>query len=83
MQERDDFKRDCIERMNALGITLDDLRSEKPKKERKPREAKLKYRNPETGDERSGKTPAWLEALLDQGRAMEEFAIGTERVDET
>jgi hypothetical protein len=38
------------------------------------------YRNPETGDTWSGrgKAPAWMQALLDQGRQLEEFAIGTE-----
>lgn len=78
-QERDDFKRDCIERMSELGLTLDDLKPEKPKKERKPRETKPKYRNPETGEEWSGrgKPPGWMQDLLDQGRQLDEFAIGT------
>ena len=77
-QARVDFKRDFVDRMSELGLTLDDLRPEKPKKERKKREAKPKYRHPYdpalTWGGR-GHPPIWMQEFLAQGRQPEECVI--------
>jgi len=81
IQARETFRVDFIDRMSALGLTLDDLRQEKPKKERKPRETKARYQHPDDASllwSGRGKPPVWMQALLDQGRELEEFAIATE-----
>jgi DNA-binding protein H-NS len=63
--------------MNELGLSIDDLKPEKPKKERKPREMKAKYRNPQTVEEWSGKgrQPIWMQLFLEEGRRLDEFLI--------
>ena len=54
----------------SQGLTVEELF-----KKRKKREAKAKYRNPETGDEWSGrgKVPTWLQAKIDAGALRDDF----------
>lgn len=78
-QARLDFKRDFVDKMQELGITLDDLKPEKPKKERKNRETVIKYRDPDNTDNTwsgRGRPPQWLQEKLDQGLALEQFQAG-------
>ena len=79
-QARQDFKRDFIDRMSEFGLTIDDLKPEKAKKERKKRETKPKYMNPDTGEEWSGRgrPPMWMQLFLEQGRQQNEFLITNE-----
>jgi DNA-binding protein H-NS len=58
-------------------MSLDDLK-QPARKERKPREVVLKYRdpaNPENFWSGRGKQPAWLHAHLDEGRQLNELLI--------
>ncbi|MFN0218848.1 MAG: H-NS family nucleoid-associated regulatory protein [Hyphomicrobium sp.] len=62
----------------ALGVSLSDLfgpRSPSEKKERKQRQAKARYRDPDTGETWSGlgKPKKWLQQKLDAGHSIDEF----------
>lgn len=65
----------------AQGISVADLIGVGPrsvKKERKKREAKIKYRNPDNQDETwtgIGKPKKWLQDKLDAGATLRDFAI--------
>ena len=70
-EARQAFQSDFLAKMDEFGLTIDDL---KPK--RKKREAKVKYRDPDNPDNvwsGLGKPKKWLQEKLDQGRSMEEF----------
>lgn len=78
-QELERLKEQMILIAHALGYDAKDLFPQKPeKKERKKREAKIKYQHPEnptltwTG---RGKPPAWMQELLDGGAEKHDFAI--------
>jgi DNA-binding protein H-NS len=61
---------------NAQGISLIDLFGGRPgRKEKKKRVVRAKYRDPETGDEWSGrgKAPLWMQSKLEAGAAKEDF----------
>ena len=78
--ELDALKDKLILIANAQGLSLVDLFGSKPpkeKKERKKREFKARYRNPETGEEWTGmgKPKKWLQEKLDAGHSIEEFAV--------
>lgn len=63
---------------NAQGLSLIELFGGKPaRKEKKKREVRAKYRNPETGETWSGmgKPKKWLQAKLDTGHSIEEFSV--------
>lgn len=80
-QARLDFKREFLDRMIELNLTLDDLKPEKPKTERKKRDLPIRYRDPENPENTwtgVGKPKRWLQEKLDQGRALDEFAIENE-----
>lgn len=77
-QARIDFKREFVDRMGELGLTLDDLRPERQKKERKKRDLTVRFRDPENPENTwigVGKPKRWLQDKLDQGHALEEFAV--------
>jgi DNA-binding protein H-NS len=76
-QAREDFRQDFLAKLDLFGMSLDDLRPEPVKKERKKREAKPKYRNPNSGEEWSGrgKPPLWMQLFLEEGRQHDEFLI--------
>ena len=79
-QARQTFREDFLSQLSAYGMSLDDFKPEPPKKERKKREVKIKYRDPDNTENLwtgRGKTPTWLQMKLDEGRAMEEFALET------
>ena len=78
-QARQTFREDFLSKLTDYGMSLDDFKPEPPKKERKKREVKAKYRHHETGEEWSGRgrTPIWLQALLAEGRQLDEFLIET------
>jgi len=62
-----------IEQLEMFGLTLDDVRPAKKK-----RNAKVKYRdpdNPENTWSGVGKPKKWLQAYVDAGRSIEEFAV--------
>jgi len=80
-QARLDFKREFLDRMIELNLTLDDLKPEKPKAERKKRDLPIRYRDPENPENTwtgVGKPKRWLQEKLDQGRALDEFAAPAE-----
>jgi DNA-binding protein H-NS len=66
---------------NAQGLSLAELFGEKPKaerKERKKREVKIRYRNPDNPDQTwsgLGRPKKWLQEKLDAGANLEEFAV--------
>lgn len=63
---------------NAQGLSLIELFGGKPaRREKRKREVRAKYRNPETGETWSGmgKPKKWLQAKLDVGHSIEEFAV--------
>ena len=66
---------------NAQGIPLAELFGDRPKperKERKKREAKIKYRNPDNTSETwtgIGKPKKWLQQKLDAGASLDDFAV--------
>lgn len=74
---------DIKEKIAAYGLTAKDLgfdttRGEIPEATAKTKkEVVAKYRNPETGDEWSGRgrSPKWLQDQLDAGKAKEDFLI--------
>jgi DNA-binding protein H-NS len=85
-QAQESFRRDFLEKMSEFGLSIEDLvaagrKSPKAKEgapEKKRREARIKYRNPENHDEvwtGLGKPKKWLAAKLAAGHALEEFAI--------
>lgn len=76
--ELDALKEKLILIANAQGLSLIDLFSGKPaKKEKKKREVRAKYRDPETGETWSGmgRPKKWLQEKLDAGRSIDEFAV--------
>ena len=66
---------------NAQGLSLADLFGQPPKpdkKQRKKREMKIKYRNPDNPGETwtgIGKPKKWLQDKLDAGATLENFVI--------
>jgi DNA-binding protein H-NS len=79
-EARQMFKADFIAKMHEYGMSLDDLKPEKPKKERKTRDLPVKYRdpdNPENTWSGVGKPKKWLQERLDQGHTLDLFAVGT------
>jgi DNA-binding protein H-NS len=77
-QAREDFRKDFLSKLDLYGMSLEDLRPQPEKKERKQREVKAKYRDPATGETWTGRgktKPLWMQAYLAQGRQIEEFLI--------
>jgi DNA-binding protein H-NS len=74
---------DIKEKIAAYGLTAKDLGLEATRGEISETTAKIKkeivakYRNPETGDEWSGRgrPPKWLQEQLNAGKAKEDFLI--------
>jgi DNA-binding protein H-NS len=74
---------DIKEKIAAYGLTAKDLELETTSVEPSEATVKIKkeiaakYRNPETGDEWSGRgrSPKWLQDQLDAGKAKEDFLI--------
>lgn len=64
------------ELMSKNGITLEDLGAG-IKKTRKTSQVKVKYRDPDNGDEWSGRgqPPKWMKAKLDAGKQKSDFLI--------
>ena len=67
---------------NAQGLSLGDLfagdRPKPERKERKKREVKIRYRNPDNPNETwtgIGKPKKWLQEKLEQGRTLQEFLV--------
>lgn len=66
---------------NAQGLSPADLfgaRSKPKREERKKREAKIRYRNPDDANETwtgIGKPKKWLKQKLDAGATLEDFAV--------
>lgn len=64
---------------SVQGISLPELFGQKPEKakERRKREVKPKYRDPNTGETWSGlgKPKKWLQTKLDEGHSLEELAL--------
>jgi DNA-binding protein H-NS len=80
----EDLKHQLFIIAETQGVTIADLFGVRPpplpkeeKKERKKRDVKIKYRNPETGDTWSGlgRPKKWLQTKLDEGHAIEEYAV--------
>ena len=79
-EARQMFKADFIAKMHEYGMSLGDFKPTKAKKERKKSAVPVKYRDPDNTENSwsgRGRTPAWLQEKLDQGRAIEEFALET------
>jgi DNA-binding protein H-NS len=77
-QARLDFKRDFIDRMSVLGLSIEDLKPAKVNK--KKREVTIKYRDPDNPDNvwtGIGKPKRWLQEKLDAGHALEQYEVGT------
>ena len=79
-EAQESFRRDFLDKMEEFGLTIDDLiekRAKKARGEKKKREVRAKYRDPETGEEWTGlgKPKKWLQAKLAAGHTLEEFAI--------
>lgn len=63
---------------NAQGLSLIDLfGGRQPRKPKEKRKHRPKYRDPETGEEWSGrgKLPSWLQTKVDAGVPVETFLI--------
>lgn len=66
---------------NAQGVSIGELfgvRVPRQKKERKKREVRIKYRNPDNPEESwtgVGKMKKWLAEKIEAGHALEEFAV--------
>lgn len=74
--ELDALKEKILTIAAASGVSLNALFN--PRKEKKKREAKPKYRNPDDPSATwsgRGKPPVWLQDKLDAGAAKEDFAI--------
>ncbi|MDD2923598.1 H-NS histone family protein [Rhodoferax sp.] len=83
-KEFDKTVQEILAKMEAFGITLDDLQggkargrkvTNKPGKSSNPAPAKYRGPNGETWSGR-GLMPRWLAALVAQGQSKESFAIG-------
>jgi DNA-binding protein H-NS len=80
---RENEKREIYEKIQSLasesGFSLSELLPNMPsEKNIKKATAKIKYRNPNNKDEGwtgKGRKPAWLVALLDAGKKLEDFAV--------
>jgi len=76
-QAREDFRQDFLSKLELFGMSLDDFK-QPPRKERKPKEIVIKYRDPANADNvwsGRGKQPSWLQAYLTEGRQLDEFLI--------
>ena len=76
-QARENFQRDFLDKMADFNLKIEDF-AKKQKKERKKREVKVKYQdpdNPENSWTGMGKPKRWLKEKLDQGHALETFLI--------
>lgn len=65
-------------KMAEYGITVDDLMpSGRGKGRRRAATGVAKYRNPDTGEQWTGKgrKPGWLMQALAQGRSLDEFRV--------
>lgn len=74
-QRRHEALEQLKQQIAVLGFSVDDLT---PKKRKSTAGSAAKYRDPETPDNTwsgRGKQPAWLRDKLDQGHALEEFAL--------
>ncbi|NHQ81712.1 H-NS histone family protein [Chromobacterium vaccinii] len=74
--EKAEAKSKILELAKAHGLSLDDLFKQAEGKEKKPVEAK--YRHPTDNSQMwsgRGRKPLWVQALLDQGKKLEELAI--------
>lgn len=83
-KEFDKTVQEILAKMDAFGITVDDLQGGKPRGRKvvsKPGKASnpapVKYRGP-NGETWSGRglMPRWLAALVAQGQPKESFAVG-------
>lgn len=78
-QAREDFRTDFLAKLDLFGMSIEDLRPTKPKKERKPRDVTPRYRDPSNPENTwsggKGRKPKWLADLLEAGRSLEEFEI--------
>lgn len=78
-RKREEARKEAQKAMLAVtdkyGFSLEEL-AHPPEKARSPRPPK--YRNPETGEEWSGKgrDPKWLRQFIEAGRSKEEFVVG-------
>lgn len=77
--ELDALKEKLLLIADAQGVSVADLFGIKPRKVKDKRKPRAKYRDPQTGEEWSGrgKRPAWVEARLDAGHTLEDLAAET------
>jgi DNA-binding protein H-NS len=78
-EELDDLKRRLHMIADAQGVAVTELIGiKKERKERKGRQVKVRFRNPEDPTQTwsgLGKPKKWLQEKLDAGRTLDEFAI--------
>jgi DNA-binding protein H-NS len=69
-EAREAFQRDLVDKMGEFGLSLDDFKPAKVKKERKKRSLPIKCRDPENPEHTwtgMGRSKKWLQEKLDPG----------------
>jgi DNA-binding protein H-NS len=78
VRKKDELRTQFEDMAKAAGLTLNEVLGIRLKgKGGKKRVMPVKYRHPETGETwaGTGRKPAWLDAQLEAGKTLEDFAV--------